>query len=103
MFVPQFFKLILVFLLELALLEMEVLFLSFDNNCQLRFFRLCLFYKSLQLSNLLEVFYFLVRNFLVQVILLLLAPYFIHQFILVCIDSEGISSTDCVEMWLASH
>lgn len=59
-------------LLELGLLEMEILFLGLDNHCELRFLGFCLFDQSFELRDFFEIFYFLVCNFLVELILLLL-------------------------------
>ena len=72
----------LVLLLQLSLLELEVLFLSLNNNCKLGLLRLRLLDESLQLGDFLKVLDLLVRDLLIQHILLLLVPGALHQLLL---------------------
>lgn len=72
----------LVLLLQLSLLELEVLLLSLNNYCKLGFFRLRLLDEPLQLGDFLKVLDLLVRDLLVQHILLLLVSGALHQLIL---------------------
>ena len=72
----------LVLLLQLSLLELEVLFLSLNNNCKLGLLRLRLLDEPLQLGDFLKVLDLLVRDLLIQHILLLLVSGALHQLLL---------------------
>ncbi len=75
----QLLQRLLMFLLELGLLEVEVLFLGFNDDCKLGLFSFGLFDQLLELGNLLEVLYLLRCNLPVQQVLLLLTAHLLHQ------------------------
>lgn len=79
MLILQVTKLLLVFLLELRLLKVEILLLSLNDDGKLRLFRFGLFDKPFKLRNLFEILDFLVGNFLVELVLLLLCAKFVHH------------------------
>lgn len=77
--ITQLLQRLLMFLLELSLLEVEVLFLGFNDDCKLGFFPFGLLNQFLELGNLLEVLDLLRCDLPVQQILLLLTAHLLHQ------------------------